>query len=122
MSSPSDFNITWAEASVETRMGEASEVRFSGSVAGPVDCKHQTYTVKISIGLRFTPNPGAAQVVDLLRRPSSGRGGQDDNADLRCCRNRRTAESRSRLIAISYARRASPCAPVSANNSARAAQ
>jgi hypothetical protein len=57
---------------VETRMGEASEVRFSGSVAGPVDCKHQTYTVKISAGLRFTPNPGAPQVVDLLRRPSSG--------------------------------------------------
>ena len=62
------------------------------------------------------------QAADPLRRPSSQRGGQSDSADCRCCRKRRTEASRSRPIAMSYAWRASPCAPVLASNSARAAQ
>jgi hypothetical protein len=47
---------------------------------------------------------------------------QRGNADCRCCRKRRTEASRSRPIAISYARCASECAPVLASSSARAAQ
>ena len=47
---------------------------------------------------------------------------QSASAACRACKKRRTAPSRSSPMAISYARRASPFAPVRANSSARAAQ